>query len=311
MIPLPSQLKLVKKEGNKAIFEILGLYPGYGVTIGNSLRRVLLSSLEGAAITQVKIKGASHEFSTLPGVLDDVVLILLNLKKLCFKLHTSEPQKGILNVKGERVVRGKDFKLPLGVEIVNPEERITTLTSKSAHLEIEVQIEKGVGYSQVEKREISQKTIGVIPIDAIFTPVRRVAFRVENMIVGKRMDFEKLRIEIETNGVITPKFALQQASDILIKHFSFICNNLEEKKVQPSKSLQKEVKKENVKKKTKLEDLKISQRTLNALKENKIATLEALSRKSEKELLELKGLGEKGLKEIKKILKKAGLKLHS
>ena len=316
MIPLPSQPKIIKREKNKAVFEIPGLYPGYGVTIGNALRRVLLSSLEGAAITQVKIKGVSHEFSTLPGVLDDVILILLNLKKLCFKTDSTEPQKGVLDVRGEKVVKGGDFKLPPGVEIVNPDERITTLTSKSAHLEMEVQIEKGVGYSPVEKRETRQKTIGVIPIDAIFTPVRKVAFHVENMIVGKRMDFEKLKLEIETNGVITPDAALQQAADILIKHFSIIYNFFEKEnqtvgKVKEKKAVvsQKEKKPAENLKKTPLEDLKLSQRTLNILHQNRINSLGSLLKKSQAKLLAMKGLGDKGLKEIQKVVKKKGFDL--
>src|SRR3989344_4433349 len=151
MVPLPLQPKVVKKEGkNSAVFEIEALWPGYGVTLGNSLRRVLLSSLPGAAVTQVKIKGAQHEFSTLPGVLEDVVSLMLNLKQLRFKAHSDEPQKGTLKVKGEKEVRGRDFELPPYVELINKDALLATLTSKSAELEMEIQIEKGLGYQPKE-----------------------------------------------------------------------------------------------------------------------------------------------------------------
>lgn len=218
-IPLPKPPKIIQKKGNTALFEIEALYPGYGVTIGNNLRRILLSSLEGAAITQVKIKGISHEFSTIPGVLEDVIIILLNLKKLRFKIFTDEPQTISLREKGEREVKGKNFKLPPQVELANPETHIATLTSKKAELNLEAQIERGVGYSPVEEREEKKAEVGLIPIDAIFTPVKRVSFRVENMRVGKRTDFDRLKIEIETDGTISPEETLRQASEILLNHF--------------------------------------------------------------------------------------------
>lgn len=254
MIPLPSKPKVVKKEKNKALFEIEGLYPGYGITVGNSLRRVLLSSLEGAAITQVKIKAVSHEFSTLPGVLEDVVIILLNLKKLRFRSFSEEPQTGTLLVKGEREVKGKDFKLSPQVKLGNPELHIATLTKSSAELNMEVQIERGIGYQPVEMRELKKSEIGVIPIDAIFTPLKKVRFAVENMRVGKRTDFDRLKIEVETDGTISPEEALQGASDILLKHFSMLAETFEkakpkEKEKKPPKA--KPVTKKPAKKATK------------------------------------------------------------
>jgi DNA-directed RNA polymerase subunit alpha len=308
MIPLPSHPKIIQKKGNTALFEIEGLYPGYGVTIGNSLRRVLLSSLEGAAITQVKIKGVSHEFSTLPGVLEDVIIILLNLKKLSFRSFTSEPQIATLSVKGERTVKGKDFKLPPQIEIANPEAHIATLTKSSAELNMEVQIEKGVGYEPVERREVKKKEIGVIPIDAIFTPVKRVGFWVENMRVGKRTDFDRLKIEIETDGTLSPEEALKNASEILLKHFSLFSGAFE--KVPTEKEKQKEAGEEKDLRKMKVEELKISERTKNALIKNNIKTIGGILRKSERELLSLEGLGEKGVEEIKKVLKKLNLELR-
>ena len=170
MISLPLQSKVIEKKDNRAVFEIAGLYPGYGVTIGNSLRRVLLSSLEGAAVTQVKIKGAQHEFSTIPGVVEDVVNILLNLKQLRFKLHSEEPQTVRLKIKGQKVVKGADFELPAQVDLMNKDSQVANLSSKTASLEIEILIEKGQGYEPVETRKKNKLEIGTIGLDAIFTP---------------------------------------------------------------------------------------------------------------------------------------------
>lgn len=177
MISLPSPPKVIEKKDHLAIFEIEDLWPGYGITIGNSLRRVLLSSLPGAAITQVKIKGVQHEFSTIPGVLEDMVTILLNLKQLRFKLYTEEPQKAKLSVKGEKVAKGSDFDLSSQLELVNKETQVATLTSKKAELEIEILVERGLGYEPVESRKKGKLETGTIAIDAIFTPVRKVSYR--------------------------------------------------------------------------------------------------------------------------------------
>ncbi len=312
MIFLPGKPKIIEKKGkNLAIFEIEGLYPGYGVTVGNSLRRVLLSSLEGAAATKVKIKGVHHEFSTIDGILEDVIVICQNLKQLRFKIYTSEPQKATLKVKGEREVKGKDFELPSQVELINPEAHIATLTSKNASLEMEIQIEKGIGYVPVEQREKEKLAIGEIQLDAIFTPVKRVAFHVENMRVGKRTDFNKLQIEVETDGTISPEEALAKASDILMRHFSMISEefsksseSLEEKKTQKEKE-----KKSNSPTDIKIDDLKLSARTVSALSQNGIKTLAGLLRKKEKDLLAMKGMGEKGVGEVKKVIKKLGFEL--
>jgi DNA-directed RNA polymerase subunit alpha len=228
MIPLPLTPKIIKKEGNKAIFEIEGLYPGYGVTIGNAMRRVLISSLPGAAVTQMKIKGVPHEFSTIPGVLEDTVVIMLNLKQLRFKIFTDEPQRAILKVKGEKEVKGSDFDLPAQVELVNKNCHIATLTAKSAELEIEIQIEKGMGYVPREARKKppvhtqEKLEIGAIALDAIFTPIKRVSFKTENMRVGERTDFDRLFLEIEADGTIDPEDSFFRAADILVKHFSIL-----------------------------------------------------------------------------------------
>ncbi len=298
MIPLPSLPKIIEEKENRALFEIKGLYPGYGITIGNSLRRVLLSSLEGVAITQVKIKGVSHEFSTIPNVAEDVVNILLNLKQLRFKMFSDEPQTITLLVKGEKEVKGLDLKIPTQAELMNKDMKICTLTSKSAEIEMEILVEKGIGYEPIERRKSEKVGVGVIPLDAIYTPVRKVSFHVENMRVGDRTDYDKLDIEVETDGSITPQQAISMASEVLISHFSLIPRSFE------SSILEEKSEKEL---KIKIEDLKISNRTLSALSDEGIKTANSLSKKSEKDLLKLDGIGKEGIKEIKKSLKKLGL----
>ncbi len=254
MISLPLKSKVIQKEKNKAVFEIEALYPGYGITIGNSLRRVLISSLEGAAVTQVKIKNVSHEFSVIPGVLEDVINIMLNLKQLRFKIFTKEPQKALLKVKGEKKVRGSDFKLPSQLELINKEAHIATLTDKKAGLEIEIQVSKGIGYVSKEARKKEKLEVGVVLLDAIFTPVKRVAFRVENMRVGKRTDFDKLFLEIETDGTVSPQQAFSRSSEILFKHFDLFFETFKEKEkplVKKEKEKPRKSKKHEKKKKRK------------------------------------------------------------
>jgi len=211
-------VKKVTENAQRGEFEITGLYTGYGITLGNSLRRVLLSSLPGAAITQVKIKGTKHEFSTIDGVLEDIVEITLNLKKIRFTFNADEPQILILKKKGEGEVTAGNIKSNAQVEVVNPDAHIATITSKSGELEMEITVEKGLGYSPVESRKSEKLSIGMIAIDAIFTPVVNVNFEVENMRVGDRTDFDKLSLEIETDGTITPEESFFEACGILIKH---------------------------------------------------------------------------------------------
>ena len=240
MIPLPSSPKIIKKKNNLAVFAVEGLYPGYGITLGNSLRRVLLSSLSGAAVTQVKIKGVQHEFSTLPGIKEDVISILLNLKQLRFKLHTSEPQRARLKVKGVKTVKGSDFQFSSQMELANKNAYIADLTKKSAELDMEILVESGLGYQPVEMRKSGKLEIGAIALDAVFTPVRKVSYRVENMRVGERTDFDRLFLELETDGTLTPEEAFVQALEILISHFSlfkkaFVSEEDEKKKKKKKK----------------------------------------------------------------------------
>jgi len=317
MIPLPSKPKITKQEGNTAFFEIEGLYPGYGITIGNAMRRVLLSSLEGAAVTQVKIKGAPHEFSALSGVLEDVVMIMLNLKKLNFKNYSEEAQTINLKVKGEKEVKAKDFKLTAQLKLANPEAHIATTTKSTAELEIEAVVERGMGYLPLEKREGGKSEVGVFPMDAIFTPVRKVNFTVENMRVGKRTDYDKVILEIETNGVITPEEAFKKTSDILVSHFSLLADAFtsgdetitSEKEAIGAKENLKDVQPEDENKKIKIEDLNLADRIKSALAENNIKTLAGLIKKSEDDLKQMSGLGDKAISDIKKVLKKKGLGL--
>ena len=226
MIPLFSKPKIISENGNRAVFEIESLYPGYGITVGNSLRRVLLSSLPGAAVTKMKIKDVAHEFSTIPGIYEDTIQIMLNLKKLRFKMFSDEPQKAVLRVKGEREAQGKDFSLPSQLELVNKDQKVATLTDKKAELEIEIQVEKGIGYMPREKRKGDKLAIGEILVDAIYGSVKKVGFQIENMRVGDRTDFDRLKLDIETDGTISPSAALSRAADILVRHFSLVAEGL-------------------------------------------------------------------------------------
>ncbi len=247
MISLPSSPKVIKREGNKAMFEIQGLYPGYGVTVGNALRRVLLSSLEGVAVTEVKIKGVAHEFSVIKGVLEDVIVILLNIKNLRFKIHEGQTQKVTLLVKEERKVTGADFKLSPQIELANPDQHLATITDKKIELEIEITLERGIGYEPIEQRKLKKSEIGAIAMDAIFTPIKNVNFNIENMRVGERTDFDKLFLEIQTDGTITPEEAFYQACEILIKHFSLIFEGKESELPKSQKAEGKPSKEKKIK----------------------------------------------------------------
>jgi DNA-directed RNA polymerase subunit alpha len=223
IITSPQKPKYTAISDNHGKFEILGCYPGYGTTLGNALRRVLLSSLDGAAAKSVKIKGVSHEFSTISGVMEDVVQIILNLKQVRFKLHGDEAVKVTLKSKGEGVVTAASIKAPSSLEIVNPDQVIATVTDKKTEIEIEIEIDKGIGYVPVEVREREERDdreIGVIAIDAIYTPVKRVNYEIENMRVGKRTDYDKVTLEVVTDGSITPIEAFEKSVAILVSQFS-------------------------------------------------------------------------------------------
>lgn len=240
MLQIPEQIKVLAKEGSKATFEISPLMPGYGATIANPLRRVLLSSLEGAAITSVKIKGIDHEFSSIPGVLEDIIEVILNVKKIRFKLHGDGPVKLSLEVKAERAVTAADIKLTSDVELINDDQHIATITDKKMGLSMELEIEKGIGYVPVEQRQKEKLAIGVIAVDAIFSPVKLVNFKIENVRVGQRIDFNKVVMEIETDGSVEPEEALKKSSEILMDHFKLISEvKTEEPESKPKKKVAK------------------------------------------------------------------------
>ena len=239
MLQLPEPIKTLSKEGNKALFEISPLMPGYGATIANPLRRVLLSSLEGAAVSSIKIQGVNHEFSSIPGVLEDMIEIILNVKKIRFKMHSEEPIKLNLNVKGEKEITAKDIKLTSDIEIINTDQHIATVTEKKTELNMELVVEKGVGYVSVEQKQKEKIAIGVIAIDSIFSPVKSVNFSTENVRVGDKIDFNKVLLEIETDGSIEPEEALAKASNILIDHFKQLAEIKIEKKDGATKTAKK------------------------------------------------------------------------
>ncbi len=212
----------IKEDERVGVFDIEGLYRGYGVTVGNALRRVLFSSLPGAAVTRFKVKGVGHEFTTIPGVIEDVVEISLNLKQVRFRFYADEPQVLALKVKGEKKITAGDIKGNAQVEIQNPDLHIATITAKTGELDIELTVEKGLGYEPVENQKKERLPIGMIAMDAIFSPVTNVNFRIENMRVGERTDYNKVRLEIETDGTISPSSALHKAVSILADHFKKI-----------------------------------------------------------------------------------------
>ena len=222
MLQLPEQIKVVSREGNKGIFEISPLTAGFGATIANPLRRVLLSSLEGAAITSVKIKGADHQFSSLDGVLEDVIEIIQNVKKIRFKLIGEGPVKLTLEAKGEGEIKASDIKLTSDVELINEDQHIVTITDKKAGFVMELDIEKGIGYVPVEQRQKDKLAIGVISVDAIFSPVKQVNFKIENTRVGQKIDYNKITMEVETDGSVMPEEAVKKAAEILVDHFKLV-----------------------------------------------------------------------------------------
>ncbi len=222
MIQLPNQPEIISRDGNKTIFEIGPLYPGYGITIGNALRRTLISSLEGAAVTSVKIKGVDHEFSTIKGVFEDVIDIILNLKRVRFKSFRDEPITVVLQAKGQKAVTAGDIKRDADIEVVNPDQHIATITDAKTELEMEITVERGIGYIPVDQRQKEKLSVGKIAIDGIFTPIKNVNFIVENIRVGQRTDYNKIVLDVETDGTISPEEALKRASQILVDHCSII-----------------------------------------------------------------------------------------
>lgn len=315
-ILLPSKPKIVKEDGFAGTYEIDGLYPGYGHTLGNSLRRIILSSIEGAAITSIKIDGVSHEFSTIEGVKEDVIHIILNLKKLRFKILTDETQTISVTLKGPKVIYGKDLTLPGQVELLNGDQYITEITSKNMELSMEIEVQKGLGYLSKEMIQKERVEIGSIAVDALFSPIKRVSYEVENMRVGNRTDFNKLILNIESDGTILPREALEISIQTMINQLRAIVGFKEEEEEKQEEVVKEEEREDSVNKeeledtlKTRIESLDMSQRTINALINANIRTVGGLARKRESDLGEVDGLGAKGIQEIKTTLKEFGIEL--
>ncbi len=320
-VALPSKPRVVTEDKTSASFEIDGLFPGYGHTLGNSLRRIILSSLTGAAITSVKIEDVPHEFSTIDGVQEDVITILLNLKRIRFSVTGDEPQVISLNSKGVGEVTAKDIKTTGQVEILNKDQHIAELTTKNASFSVEITVEKGLGYVPRETRDESKSEVGTIQLDAIFTPIRRVNYEVENMRVGERTDFNRLRIFIETDGALTPREALERSIEIMIYQLKAIVGFKEvreeeveevelEEKVEPVIAPKPKERVDTEVLKVRIETLKLSARTISALEQANIRTVGGLARKREEDILAIEGLGLKGLQEIKRALSEFGIILR-
>jgi DNA-directed RNA polymerase subunit alpha len=289
-------------------FTLQPLERGYGVTLGNSLRRVLLSSLQGAAITSVKFSGVLHEFTTIEGVVEDVSEIILNLKQVRMKFLSKKPNKIDISLSGQGEWTAADIqKASNEVEILNPELHIATL-NKSAKLDIEIRVGKGVGYVPAQENISPDQTIGVIPIDSIFTPIKLVKYDVENVRIGDKNDFEKLTFEISTDGSITPDDALTQAAKILREHVQLFINFDIEQEEEASVS-QKDSESERIKKilLTPVDDLELSVRSHNCLKAANIKNLAELVRKDEQEMLKFRNFGRKSLAELMEIVETLGL----
>ncbi|MHB1163431.1 MAG: DNA-directed RNA polymerase subunit alpha [Minisyncoccota bacterium] len=310
-ITLPSKPRIVSEEGTQGVYEIDSLYPGYGHTLGNSLRRIILSSLPGAAITQVKIEGVPHEFATIDGARETVMEILLNLKRVHFVLHGDEPQTISLTAKGAGEVTAKNFNLPSQVEIKNPDQHIADLSGK-ASFEIEATIERGLGYIPREVLTKDKVDIGTIALDATFTPIRRVNYEVENMRVGDRTDFNRLHILIETNGTISPREALEQSIETMIHQLKAVIGFQESAPVAADNSFSSKKEESGIDAaKVKIADLELSSRITSALEEAGVKSAAGLARKTASALKEFDGIGEKAIEEIATGLARFGLTLKS
>lgn len=325
-IILPSKPKAVVEENNKGVYEIDGLVPGYGFTLGNSLRRIILSSIPGVAITGVKIEGAQHEFSTLEGVKEDIIAILLNLKNIRFSLVGDEAKTVTLSVKGPKVVTAKDIKTTGDVTVINEDHYICEVTGK-AGISMEITIDKGLGFVTREQLNKQKAEIGTIFMDAIFSPIRRASYDVEEMRVGDKTNFNRLRLTIETDGSISPREALEKSIRIMLDQLAAIIEVASEdviaevvkskekvvlapeelvKHTQDNQSSEDDVDVTDVLK-TRIDGIGLSTRTLNALSAANIRTVGGIARKHKNDLLEIDGIGDKGIQEIRDALLVFGL----
>lgn len=308
MLMQKPEIKIEKIDDYEGLFVIEPLERGFGHTLGNSLRRVLLSSIQGYGITSIKIEGVLHEFSTIEGVKEDTTELILNLKKLVIRSKSEEPIKITLRKKEPGVVWAGDIQVPAEVEIVNKDLYIATL-NEDGRLEMEMTVEKGRGYVSAEENKRGRESVSEIPIDTIFSPVLRVTYEVAETRVGQRTDFDKLTLYVKTDGSIKPDEALSQAAKILDNHLVLLMNlsakSMEEEVFGASESL---LRHSNF---PAIEDLELSARSFNCLKREGIDTVDKLISYSEEELLEIKNFGTKSIDEVKEKLKTLNLKLKS
>lgn len=318
-ITLPSKPRIVSEDGARGVYEIDGLHPGYGHTLGNSLRRIILSSLPGAAITKVRIQGVEHEFSTLNGVKEDLISIILNLKGIRLISHSPEPQTISLKVKGVKEITSDDLEIPSQIELITKGAPIAHVTDKNTEFAMELTVETGLGYQNREMIEKDRADIGTIAIDAVFSPIKKVMYEVEDMRVGDRTNFNRLRIVIETDGSIAPREALTKSIALMIEQLKSIVGFKEAEEIAPEApaaesnepiemvSERKDVDMEVLK--TRIEDIGLSTRTVKSLTNANIRTVGGLARKKEQDVMEIDGLGAKGVQEIKKALGEFGITL--
>ena len=307
IIKLPSKPKIIKNDKHYGVFEVENLYPGYGHTLGNSLRRIILSSIPGFAITSVKINGVQHEFSTIDGVKEDVINILLNLKKVRFNVVNDDSYTLSINTKSASVVTAGDIKTPSQVEIVNKDEYLFEVVAK-VNIDIEFTIEKGIGFVSREVLKKEKAEIGTIYLDTSFTPIRRVSYEVENMRVGDRTDYDRLIISIETNGSINARDVFEKSIETMIHQLQAIIGF---KEYVPEENISHKIASSLVEDINKIltEDMKLTTRTTNTLLDAKINNIADLLSKTKSDLKSLEGMGSKGMEEIITYLGKYGLEL--
>lgn len=287
-------------------FIVEPLERGFGVTLGNALRRVLLSSIPGAAVTSVKMENVLHEFSTVPGVVEDVTQLILNLKELSFKLHSDKPKLLRLDVRGKREVTAGDLAPDAEVEILNPDLHIATLDGKNAHLMMELVVERGKGYVPAERHRKSEHVIGVIPVDSVFSPIQKVNYAVEDTRVGHATDYDRLVLEVWTDGSIRPEEALQEAGRLLIDFFRLLAGSA----AGPEVAVGPQAEETNKLASMPIEELDLSVRPYNCLKRAGINTVGDLLQRTEDEVVNVKNFGRKSLDEVKEKLAAMGLELR-
>lgn len=303
-IHTPTLSSIKDHDDRTATFSVEPLQSGYGMTLGNSLRRVLLSSIGGAAVTGFRIEGVGHEFTAIPGIKEDVVAIMLNLKQIRFKVFSDEPQTLSLSKKGKGVVTAKDLHLNADVEVVNPDQVICTIDDPKGSISMEIMVENGRGYRALDETGVGKKISDMIALDALFTPVLRVRYKVENTRVGQITDLDKLLLTVTTDGSLTPRDAFEEAAAILVSQYSSLAGQT---RVETAGALtdgaqpgvMSEDSEEPAELMTSIEDLNLSARTTNALINNDIHTIKDLLSLSEVELRDLKGFGNKALDEVK------------